>query len=82
MPFEPLSFERHGGCKMTVDALKRLRLNSAAMRELKLTAHQYVVMVIDVDLKRIGVAKQELAKAPGANAIKICLLDTSDAADD
>jgi hypothetical protein len=41
------------------------------MRELKLSTYQYVVISVDVENKRIGLAKQELAKVPNASAVKV-----------
>jgi hypothetical protein len=71
LPFEPLKLQTHGGSSLTIDVLHRLRVSRAAMRELKLSAYQYVVISVDVENKRIGVAKQELAKVPNASAVKI-----------
>jgi hypothetical protein len=71
MPFEPLTLTKHGGSSLTIDVLHRLRISSAAMRELKLSPYQYVVISVDVENKRVGVAKQELAKVPNASAVKI-----------
>jgi hypothetical protein len=61
----------HGGSSLTIDVMHRLRISSAAMRELKLSPYQYVVISVDVENKRIGVAKQELAKVPNASAVKL-----------
>jgi hypothetical protein len=41
------------------------------MTELKLSPYQYVVVSVDVENKRIGIAKQELAKVPNASGVKI-----------
>jgi hypothetical protein len=71
MPFEPLKLQTHGGSSLTIDVQHRLRVSSAAMRELKLSAYQYVVVSVDVENKRIGLAKQELAKVPNASAVKV-----------
>jgi hypothetical protein len=71
MPFEPLKLSHHGGSSLTIDNQHRLRVSSAAMRELKLSAYQYVVVSVDVENKRIGLAKQELAKVPNASAVKV-----------
>jgi hypothetical protein len=71
MPFEPLKLQTHGGSSLTIDVLHRLRVSRAAMTELKLAPYQYVVISVDVENKRIGVAKMELAKVPGATAIKL-----------
>jgi hypothetical protein len=69
--FEPLKLEKHGGSSVTLDNLYRLRISSAAMKELKLSPYQYVVISVDVENKRIGLAKMELAKVPNASAVKI-----------
>jgi hypothetical protein len=69
--FEPLKLQTHGGSSLTIDVYHRLRVSSAAMRELKLSAYQYVVISVDVENKRIGLAKMELAKVPNASAVKI-----------
>jgi hypothetical protein len=71
LPFEPLKLETHGGSSLTIDVLHRLRVSRAAMRELKLSPYQYVVISVDVENKRLGLAKQELAKVPNASAVKI-----------
>jgi hypothetical protein len=71
MPLEPLKLPTHGGSSLTLDVLQRLRISSAALRELKLSAYQYVVISVDVENKRIGLAKQELAKVPNASAVKV-----------
>jgi hypothetical protein len=70
MPFEPLQIAKHGANSLSLDKFYRLRLSSAAMRELKLTAYQHVVLSVDVENKRVGLAKQELAKVPNATAVK------------
>jgi hypothetical protein len=71
MAFEPLTFTRHGGSSLTIDKFRRLSISSAARKELKLTAHQYVVFSVDVENKRIGVVRQELAKVPNATAVNL-----------
>lgn len=71
MPFEPLKLAKHGGSSLTIDVQRRLRVSRAAMAELKLPAYQYVVISVDVENKRIGLAKMELAKVPNASAVKI-----------
>jgi hypothetical protein len=71
MPFEPLKLQTYGGSSLTLDKQHRLRVSRAAMTELKLSAYQYVVVSVDVENKRIGLAKQELAKVPNASAVKI-----------
>jgi hypothetical protein len=69
--FEPLKLQTHGGSSLTIDVWHRLRVSRAAMTELRLAPYQYVVISVDVENKRIGVAKQELAKVPNASAVKI-----------
>lgn len=71
MPFVPLTLSTHGGSSLTLDNQHRLRVSSAAMRELKLSPYQYVVVSVDVENKRIGVCKQELARVPNASAVKV-----------
>lgn len=71
MPFVPLQLAGHGGSSLTIDVQQRLRVSRAAMRELKLSAYQYVVISVDVENKRVGIARQELAKVPNATAVKI-----------
>jgi hypothetical protein len=71
LPFEPLKLTTHGGSSLTIDVLHRLRVSRAAMRELKLSAYQYVVISVDVENKRVGIAKMELAKVPNASAVKM-----------
>jgi hypothetical protein len=71
MAFEPLKLTSRGGSAITLDKFYRLRVSSEAMRELKLSAYQYVVISVDVENKRIGIAKQELAKVPNASAVKV-----------
>lgn len=71
LPFEPLSLNRRSQSAITLDKQQRLRLSSAAMTELKLAPYQYVIISVDVENKRLGVAKMELAKVPNATALKI-----------
>jgi hypothetical protein len=71
MPFEPLQLARYGGSSLTIDKFRRLSISSAAKKEIKLSAHQYVVISVDVENKRIGIAKQELAKVPNATAVSL-----------
>jgi hypothetical protein len=71
MPFQPLKLNRRSQSAVTLDKQLRLRLSSAAMSELKLAPYQYVVISVDVENKRLGLAKQELAKVPNATALKI-----------
>lgn len=69
--FEPIQLTSAAGASLALDKFYRLRISSAALRELKLSAYQYVVISVDVENKRVGVAKQELAKVPNASALKI-----------
>jgi ABC-type lipoprotein release transport system permease subunit len=69
--FEPIQLTSGTGASLALDKFYRLRVSSAALRELKLSAYQYVVISVDVENKRIGVAKMELAKVPNASALKI-----------
>jgi hypothetical protein len=69
--FEPLNLQTHGGSSLTLDKQHRLRVSRAAMRELKLAPYQYIVISVDVENKRVGIAKMELAKVPNASAVKI-----------
>jgi hypothetical protein len=71
MPFEPLKLARHGGAAITLDVQYRLRISAEAMRELKLSPYQYVIISVDVENKRIGIVKLDLAKVPNASAIKV-----------
>jgi hypothetical protein len=71
LPFEPLKLASHGGSTLTIDKFRRLSISSAAKRELKLSAYQYIVISVDVENKRIGLARQELAKVPNASAVKL-----------
>jgi hypothetical protein len=72
MPFQPLNLGSRGrAATLTIDVVRRLRISAEAMRELKLTPYNFVVISVDVDLKRIGVAKQELAKVPNATVLKL-----------
>jgi hypothetical protein len=71
LPFQPLILTKHGGSSLTIDVQRRLRVSRAAMSELKLSAYQYVIISVDVENKRLGLAKQELAKVPNASAVKI-----------
>jgi hypothetical protein len=71
MPFEPLNISRHGGAAVTLDKMRRLRLSSGAMRELKVAPYQQVYVSVDVANKRLGVVKIDVAKVPGHTAIKL-----------
>lgn len=71
MPFEPLKLESSRPSALTIDKYFRLSISSSAKKELKLQSYQYVVISVDVENKRIGVAKQELAKVPNASSVKL-----------
>ncbi|WP_141431921.1 hypothetical protein [Bacillus sp. 03113] len=71
MPFEPLKLASRGDSALTIDKYYRLGVSSTAKRELKLSAYQYVVISVDVENKRLGLVKQELAKVPNATAVKL-----------
>jgi hypothetical protein len=71
LAFEPLKLATHGDSAVTLDKFYRLRVSRAAMRELKLSPYQYVVVSVDVENKRLGIARQELAKVPNASAVKV-----------
>lgn len=70
MPFEPLNFGGRGQVAMTIDVSMRLRFSAKAVKELALTQFTPVVVSVDVENKRIGVAKQELAKVPNASTVR------------
>lgn len=71
MAFEPITYASRRQPTVTIDKYARLRISSAAMRELKWAPYQLVVCSVDVDLKRVGLARQELAKVPNASPAKI-----------
>lgn len=71
MPFEPIKITGTTLPTISLDKYRRLRISRAAMRELKWQPFQHVVVSVDVDLKRIGLARQELAKVPNATPAKI-----------
>lgn len=71
MPFEPIKIAGTTLPTITIDKYHRLRITRAAMRELKWQPFQQVVVSVDVDLKRIGLARQELAKVPNATPAQI-----------
>lgn len=70
MPFEPLQLSRHGGISVTIDKLRRIRLSSAARKELAVTPFTPVIISVDVENKRIGVVKSDLAKIPNASVVR------------
>lgn len=71
MPFEPIKLAPRGTNRITLDKLGRVMLSKRTRVEMKLDPYQYVVAAIDVDKKRVGLAKQELAKVPNATAVKM-----------
>jgi hypothetical protein len=70
LPFVPLQIARHGGISLTIDKLKRIRLSSSARKELALTNFTPVIVSVDVENKRLGVVKQDLAKIPNASVVR------------
>jgi hypothetical protein len=70
MPFEPIQLSRHGGVSLTIDKFRRIRLSSAARKELALTNFTPIIVSIDAENKRVGVVKQELAKLPKASVLR------------
>jgi hypothetical protein len=70
LPFEPIQLKRHGGVSITIDKIRRIRLSSAALKELALTNFTPVVVSVDIENKRIGVVKTDLAKVPNATAVR------------
>ncbi|AYA77355.1 hypothetical protein DOE78_18930 [Bacillus sp. Y1] len=71
MPFEPIQLTRNNGASITLDKMRRLRLSSGAKSELKLAPYQHVYVSVDVENKRIGVVRMDVAKLPGHAAIKM-----------
>lgn len=71
MPFEPIVINNRSMSYISLDKFGRLRINKLAMKALKLEPHQYIVASVDVDLKRIGIAKQELSRVPNASIAKL-----------
>jgi hypothetical protein len=70
MPFEPIQLSRQGGVSLTIDKLRRIRLSSAARKELALTNFTPIIVSIDAENKRVGIVKQELAKLPKASVLR------------
>ena len=70
MPFTPLNFGGRGDIAMTIDVSMRLRFSAKAVKELALTQFTPVVVSVDVENKRLGIAKQELAKVPNATTVR------------
>jgi hypothetical protein len=70
LPFEPLTLTSRGGVSLTIDKIGRIRLSSSARKEMALTTFTPVIVSVDVENKRIGVVKQELAKIPKATVVR------------
>jgi hypothetical protein len=70
MPFEPIQIASRGGVSVTIDKMRRIRLSSSALKELALTTFTPVIISVDVENKRIGVVKNELAKIPNATVVR------------
>jgi hypothetical protein len=70
MPFEPIQTASRGGTSLTIDKINRIRLSSSALKELALTTFTPVIVSVDVENKRIGVVKNELAKIPKATVVR------------
>lgn len=73
MPLIPISAgERSGQSFLAIDKQKRLSFSRKLMRELRLEGGlTTVVLAIDVENKRVGVVRQDLAKVPNVNAFKV-----------
>ncbi|MDR7001583.1 hypothetical protein [Neobacillus niacini] len=70
MPFEPLQIARRGGKSLTIDKHHRIRLSAIMRKELALTQFTPVIISVDVENKRVGVVKQDLAKVPNASVVR------------
>jgi hypothetical protein len=70
LPFEPIQAASRGGTSLTIDKIGRIRLSSSALREMALTTFTPVIVSVDVENKRIGVIKQDLAKIPKASVVR------------
>jgi len=72
MPFEPIKITgRAGGAWLSIDKSYRLRLSNEAKEKLAITPFTPFVVSVDVENKRIGLVKQELAKIPDVRVVKI-----------
>lgn len=69
MPFEPLKLSSFSA-SLTIDKVYRLRVSSSALRALAMTQFTPVVVSVDVENKRVGLVKQELAKVPNAATVR------------
>jgi hypothetical protein len=70
LPFEPIQLHRHGGISLTIDKWRRIRISSAARKELAITPFTPVIISVDTENKRVGVVKQDLAKIPKASVVR------------
>jgi hypothetical protein len=70
MAFEPIQIARQGGKSLTIDKQQRIRLSSSMRQELALTPFTPVVISVDVENKRVGVVKMDLAKIPNASTVR------------
>jgi hypothetical protein len=70
MAFEPLNITRNGGVALTIDKMYRLRISFTALKELAITTFTPVVISVDVENKRLGIVKQDLAKVPNATTVR------------
>jgi hypothetical protein len=70
MPFEPIQVTSRGGISVTIDKMRRIRLSSSALKEMALTTFTPVIVSVDVENKRIGVVKNELAKIQKATVVR------------
>jgi hypothetical protein len=72
-PLIPISAGDRAGAKfLTIDNQLRLCFSSALRKELRLdTGLDWVVLAVDPENKRIGVVRQDLAKAKNVNAFKV-----------
>lgn len=70
MAFEPIQVSRNGGINLSIDRLSRIRISSAALKELAITTFTPVIISVDVENKRVGLVKQELAKVPNSTTVR------------
>ena len=70
MPFIPLQISRQGVISLTIDKHHRIRLSSSALKDLAIPAFTPVIVSVDVENKRVGIVKQDLAKIPNASVVR------------
>ncbi|KQL18838.1 hypothetical protein [Cytobacillus solani] len=70
MAFEPLNLSSRGDASLTIDKFYRLRVSASALRDLAITQFTPVVVSVDVENKRVGLVKQDLAKVPNAKTVR------------